>query len=264
MSSRFVSGGTLPGDNNDEAIDLPAPPPQPTKSTSSEWEAAQKHLEAQRQQREAARRAAVEKDGGEKSLYDILQANKAAKQTAFEEANKLSNQFRALDDDEVDFLEGVLERERREKERVERETEEGLRRFQEARKRQVGAEVEGGVSAGLGDGGLDVEAGALATEWKSTAAGGRKRKREKESLIKGLKRRVSAGVHEESGGKSGDAAVKANDKISPGTESGAKKAEVKQEPSTDIETRPKAVPQGVAAKLTGGLVEYGSDDDDDD
>src|SRR3569833_608756 len=32
----------------------------------------------------------------------------AAKQAAFEEANKIKNQFRALDDDEIEFLDGVL------------------------------------------------------------------------------------------------------------------------------------------------------------
>ncbi|EGO59663.1 hypothetical protein NEUTE1DRAFT_33905, partial [Neurospora tetrasperma FGSC 2508] len=48
----------------------------------------------------------------QKSLYEVLQANKAAKQAAFEEANKIKNQFRALDDDEIEFLEGVAERKR--------------------------------------------------------------------------------------------------------------------------------------------------------
>ncbi|KAK1722566.1 N-terminal domain of NEFA-interacting nuclear protein NIP30-domain-containing protein [Colletotrichum acutatum] len=69
---------------------------------SAEWELVQKELDAERKRREEARVKSVE--GGEKSLYDVLQANKAAKQAAFEEANKIRNQFRALDDDEIDFL----------------------------------------------------------------------------------------------------------------------------------------------------------------
>lgn len=40
----------------------------------AEWEVVQKELEAERRQREEARRAAAE--GGEKSLYEVLQANK--------------------------------------------------------------------------------------------------------------------------------------------------------------------------------------------
>ncbi|KAL0781890.1 hypothetical protein CaCOL14_003225 [Colletotrichum acutatum] len=72
---------------------------------SAEWELVQKELDAERKRREEARVKSVE--GGEKSLYDVLQANKAAKQAAFEEANKIRNQFRALDDDEIDFLDEV-------------------------------------------------------------------------------------------------------------------------------------------------------------
>lgn len=42
---------------------------------NTEWEAVQKELEAERRRREEARVKAVE-GGGEKSLYDVLQANK--------------------------------------------------------------------------------------------------------------------------------------------------------------------------------------------
>lgn len=45
--------------------------------TSMEWEAVQKDLEEERRQRAEARKLAVEGgEGGERSLYDILQANK--------------------------------------------------------------------------------------------------------------------------------------------------------------------------------------------
>ena len=55
----------------------------------------------------------------------VLTSRVAAKQAAFEEQNKIKNQFRALDDDEADFLDEVRERKRRAEEAVKRETEEG-------------------------------------------------------------------------------------------------------------------------------------------
>lgn len=70
---------------------------------------------------------------GGKSLYEHLQAQKAAKQEAFEEATKLRNQFRPLDDGEVAFLELVKSRENA-KVRAEREeTQEELARFRRER-----------------------------------------------------------------------------------------------------------------------------------
>ncbi|KAH8886899.1 hypothetical protein GQ53DRAFT_693728, partial [Thozetella sp. PMI_491] len=77
MSSRFVSGGAIDAETG-EAV-APASVPAPQESASQP----------------------------EKSLFEVLQANKEAKQAAFEEANKFKHQFRALDDDEIDFLDGV-------------------------------------------------------------------------------------------------------------------------------------------------------------
>jgi len=93
MTSRFVSGGTIigPGDGESHSgtektvrdstsagISTSASGSGGGVSSSKpvEWEAVQKDLEEQRRKRDEARRAAVEGSGGEKSLYEILQANK--------------------------------------------------------------------------------------------------------------------------------------------------------------------------------------------
>lgn len=75
MSSRFVSGGTISssGEISKEAPSAPsAATTQPAKS--KEWEVVQQELEAERKRREEARVKAAA--GDERSLYDILQANK--------------------------------------------------------------------------------------------------------------------------------------------------------------------------------------------
>ncbi|KAK4888559.1 hypothetical protein LTR27_012567 [Elasticomyces elasticus] len=158
--SRFVSAGN-DGD--------------PPTERDEAWSKAQLQIEATKQQKAIAN----QQDGG-KSLFDTLQANKAAKQEAFEEAARLSNQFRALDEDEVDFLESVSSVSRIKEAEVKKETREQLEAF---RKQQEEAEK----AARLEDG---TEGPATTETW---AVGSRKRKkgREKES-IGGLKiRRVS-------------------------------------------------------------------------
>lgn len=99
MSGRFVSTGAIDTKTGD-AVALPTATQAPgssllssSSSSSSavsssqkkdEWAAVQAQLEAERQAREAKRKAAT--SSGEKSLYEVLEANKAAKQAAFEEA----------------------------------------------------------------------------------------------------------------------------------------------------------------------------------
>ncbi|KAE9376774.1 hypothetical protein N431DRAFT_331037 [Stipitochalara longipes BDJ] len=165
MSSGFVSGGTA---------DAPI-------ERSDEWLAAQKELEANRQRKaEQARQA----DG--RSLYETLEANKAAKQEAFEEANRLKNQFRALDQDEVEFLDSVLESTRKEEDRVKRETAEGLALFRQQQE-------EADKKARRGSDGAAVEEGPPTVEEESWGSGGRKRKRMKDKEgLKGVKIRRSS------------------------------------------------------------------------
>ncbi len=80
MSSRFVSGGAIDAETG-EATTAPAPPPARETAADlvvkkGEWLAVQKELEAERQQREAHRLATAAEP--EKSLFEVLQANKGA------------------------------------------------------------------------------------------------------------------------------------------------------------------------------------------
>ncbi|KAM3468878.1 hypothetical protein MY5147_007515, partial [Beauveria neobassiana] len=131
MSGRFISGGTIGAGEDTEAgastgsINRPADGPDAARK-AAEWDKVQQQLDADRRRRAQAAAAA---GGEERSLYDVLQSNKAAKEAAAAEASKLTNQFRALDNDEVAFLDEVRARRRAEEESVRRETEEGLKKF---------------------------------------------------------------------------------------------------------------------------------------
>lgn len=260
MSSRFVSGGTtdtrtgetLPADPSTSTSTAPTAAGGGGSSSSAkrseEWAAVQAQVEEDRRRRQQLRDEAASRGGeGEKSLYDVLQANKAAKQAAFEEANKIKNQFRPLDDDEVEFLDGVRERKRAEEERLRRETEEGLKGF-----RELQSKISSGEAAAGGEGA--VEGGGWSV--------GRKRKRRKdepEGLIKGLKRRNSAAAD---GPEAGKAAEKGRD--------GDAGEETEQKDSTSAtkdvqdsqDSKAKSAVQA-AAKPKIGLVDYGSDDESD-
>ncbi|CCT62098.1 uncharacterized protein FFB20_14897 [Fusarium fujikuroi] len=185
MSSRFVSAGKIgsSGEISKDASGAESTPQQPLHNSakSKEWEAVEQQLEAERKKREEQRIKAAT-GGGEKTLYDVLQANKAAKQAEFEEQTKLRNQFRALDDDEIEFLDEIRANKRAEEERVRQETEEGLKAFRE---RQKGDAAQG-ENAGVKEEGESWEIG-------------RKRKRTKEKDVKGLRRKVSVAEEKETG-----------------------------------------------------------------
>ncbi|KAK5053879.1 hypothetical protein LTR84_001841 [Exophiala bonariae] len=112
--SRFVSAGT-------DADSRP-------QLTDDAWAQARQEVEAKQQIKSANQN----RESG-KSLYEVLEQNKAAKQEAFEEAARLKNQFRALDDDEVDFLDSVLESTRARENAVKEETAEQLDAFRKQR-----------------------------------------------------------------------------------------------------------------------------------
>lgn len=106
----------------------------------------------------------------------------AAKEEAFQESIKLKNQFRNLDEDEVEFLDSVLESTRKKEEEVKKETSEQLdlfRRQQEEKDREL---LEGGEE-------VEAKAGSpTAVESQSQwAVNARKRKRTKENDRTGLK-----------------------------------------------------------------------------
>lgn len=87
MTSRFVSTGAINVETGDSVTVTPPPPAATATSNSKndEWAAVQAQLEAERQAREAKRKAEAAGEQG-KSLFEVLEANKAAKQAAFEEA----------------------------------------------------------------------------------------------------------------------------------------------------------------------------------
>ena len=179
----------------------------------------------------------------------------AAKEEAFQEANRLKNQFRSLDEDEVEFLDSVLESTRAEEERVKRETAEGLEQFRRQQEEVDKHARRGSEGAQFADEGSP----AVEDEW---VAGGRKRKRAKEKeVLKGVKiRRASTTEH----------AVDPSTEASSSKSSSSKPAEsMKSAASVQLLTKPTAPASAektppAPAKAGLGLVDYGSDDDDDD
>ncbi|KAI9738568.1 MAG: hypothetical protein M1834_008072 [Cirrosporium novae-zelandiae] len=167
MSSGFVSGGT-----DQEPI-----------QRSDEWLQAQQELEVNRRRKEEEG-----KQEGGKSLYEILQANKTAKQEAFEESIRLKNQFRNLDEDEVEFLDSVLESTRAKEEAIKKETIEQLDLF---RKHREEADRAALLETEKGD-----ETAVTATgeqDQESWTVHGRKRRKKKESEgLRGIKLRKTS------------------------------------------------------------------------
>ena len=111
----------------------------------------------------------------------------AAKQEAFEEASKLRNQFRPLDDNEVDFLETVKQKERNRTEAVRQETAEQLAAF---RKEQAASEqdVDGNLVTTTKAGSEKAGDGSL---WATSK---KRRKPQVDRDVKGAKtRRLSEG-----------------------------------------------------------------------
>ncbi|PBP27259.1 hypothetical protein BUE80_DR001654 [Diplocarpon rosae] len=221
MSSGFISGGTA---------DAPL-------ERGDEWLAAQREIEAN-----ALRRAELARQADGKSLFETLEANKAAKQEAFEEAHRLKNQFRGVDEDEAEWLDSVLESTRAEEDRIRKETSEGLALFrqqQEAEDKK--ARQAQGDSAGTEENAPLVEEGSWAT--------GKKRKRTKEKDgLKGVKlRRASTSVEKTDQLKTPKPSVQAQTPRKP-VEGGLVTGDTKKVSS--------------APKPATSLVSYGSDDDD--
>ncbi|KAJ5158933.1 uncharacterized protein N7500_008584 [Penicillium coprophilum] len=164
MSSGFVSAGT-----NEQPIER-----------DDEWLRAEQELEEERR-----RKAELGKQEGGKSLFEILERNKMAKQEAFEEKSRLRNQFRSLDEDEVEFLDSVLESTRAQEAAVKKETADQLEAFRRQREEAEKALLESASSDAPGQGKGQGE------DWIALA---RKRRRDKQRdlLIPGKKRKASA------------------------------------------------------------------------
>ena len=104
----------------------------------------------------------------------------AAKEEAFQESIKLKNQFRNLDEDEVEFLDSVLESTRAKEQAVKRETSEQLEIFRRQQEEAEKAALDGDITNTTAVSPTD---SSLEPQWALNA---RKRKRLKED--KGLKR----------------------------------------------------------------------------
>ncbi|KKK22720.1 hypothetical protein P175DRAFT_0453034 [Aspergillus ochraceoroseus IBT 24754] len=159
MSSGFVSAGT-----DQEPVER-----------DDEWRRVHQELEEERR-----RKADLGKQDGGKSLFEILEQNKMAKQEAFEEKMKLKNQFRSLDEDEIEFLDSIMESTRAQEANVKRETAEQLELFRRQREEAEKTLLE--------DTSADVAEVAEGEDWRIPA---RKKRREKnkELLIPGKKRK---------------------------------------------------------------------------
>ena len=112
----------------------------------------------------------------------------AAKQEAFEEAAKLKNQFRNLEEDEVDFLDSVLESTRAKEAAVRKETTEQLEAFRKQRE---------DADRALRDG-EDVEKAGSPTEELESWSVGKKRRRKDKGPASGVKLRKSSSTQDQS------------------------------------------------------------------
>ena len=111
----------------------------------------------------------------------------AAKEEAFQESIKLKNQFRNLDEDEVEFLDSVLESTRAKEQAVKRETSEQLELFRRQQEEAEKAALDGDITNTTAVSPTDPSSDS---QWALNA---RKRKRVKEDKgLKGVKIRRSS------------------------------------------------------------------------
>lgn len=106
----------------------------------------------------------------------------AAKQEAFEESIRLKNQFRTLDEDEVEFLDSVLESTRAKEDAVKKETTEQLDLF-----RRQQEEADRALLSDTTNNGTAREAHSPVNDTReetSWAINARKRKRNKDNEVK--------------------------------------------------------------------------------
>ncbi|CRG85150.1 hypothetical protein PISL3812_02275 [Talaromyces islandicus] len=257
MSSGFVSAGTL-----DEPVER-----------DDEWRRVQQELEEERRQK-----AELGKQDGGKSLYEVLQQNKMAKQEAFEESIRLKNQFRSLDEDEVEFLDSILESTRAQEAAVKKETAEQLAEFHRQREEAERSLLDDPSSEKAGPGGTAKSPG----EEEQWARSGKKRKRNKKDLLFPTKTRKSSAGEDVAAGvahkaidepikKGSTPATKLSTKLDIPPPKGAEASRAIEKdsrkgseakggnPAPEHEERQ----QKPQTSSSLGLVSYGSDDDSD-
>lgn len=105
----------------------------------------------------------------------------AAKQEAFEESIRLKNQFRTLDEDEIDFLDNVLESTRAKEQQLKQETANGLKSFREKREAAERAIVDATIAVNSTP---EVESSAANESWTLSTRKRRRTGGTKDSTIK--------------------------------------------------------------------------------
>lgn len=179
------------------------------------------------------------------SLYEHLQAQKAAKQEAFEEATKVRNQFRPLDDSEVAFLESIKQKEQSEADKVRKETEEQLAAFRREREaaEEKARELEASQATREGSGEVTQDT------WTTT----KKRRRAKDDDKSGIPKSLKTSTSKEEAHPSSTTQVGAQPPAKPGVEK-------PKSPVHSLETATKAISQ-TASKPAASLVTYDSESD---
>jgi len=173
----------------------------------------------------------------------------AAKQEAFEESTKLTNQFRSLDEDEIEFLDSVQERARAKELAEKKHTKEHLEEFRKQQEEAERAAKE-----------LDAAAVAPVTASETWAVGPRKRKKGKDKDgIGGLKiRRTSTG---DKAKEDGDAKIKEQTAASSLAASATADKSKEKGPEKVVD-RPTATSPSLPVTAVGlGLGAYSSDED---
>lgn len=186
----------------------------------------------------------------------------AAKQEAFEESIRLKNQFRSLDEDEVEFLDSLLESTRAKEAALKQETAEQLEKFhrqrQEAEKKAAINDEDANGAAGAGS----------PAEGEQWTIPGRKRRRAKEKeAFPGVKLRKASSSAD---AKTQSLVEGASKFKSPSADFSKGSAEVntptvenKEESKEKSGLASKQAAKAPPAAPSMGLVAYGSDSDDD-
>jgi ATP-dependent Clp protease ATP-binding subunit ClpA len=171
------------------------------------------------------------------------------KQEAFEEATKLTNQFRSLDEDEIDFLDSVQEAARAKELAEKRATKEGLEEFrkQQEEAERAAKEQEGAVSP--------------PTVTESWSVGPRKRKKgNQKDGIGGLKiRRTSTGEQAKKLEDTFKPVATKSDDQTASSKAQEQQSSIKEQSGEKPASTPSVSPPAPTAGL--GLGAYSSDED---
>ncbi|BGO91003.1 hypothetical protein NBRC10512_005911 [Rhodotorula toruloides] len=139
-------------------------------------------LEEAKKRREAEWREAYARIGQEppkqeeeekydpRSLFERLQENKTKKQEAFEEQLKFKNHFRALDEDEISFLDSMVEDGNEEEKERKKQIEEELRSFRQAVTKRSTAPAPPAIASSLSPSLSPLLASTTASTSTSTSA----------------------------------------------------------------------------------------------